>query len=126
MYENNLFDIDIAMEEAAELIRALSKLKRNLVNDPAVRVNMEQALNNVVEEIADVRYTLNTIIKDFKLDENEILNVMVEKKRRTRELLKKSMQEPKPLPTYWEAYKDDSMNVPREVRSIKDIFPEER
>lgn len=117
MYNNNLFDIDIAMEEAAELIRALSKLKRNLVNDPAVRVNMEQALNNVVEEIADVRYTLNTVIKDFKIDENEIVNIMVEKKRRTRELLKKNMQEPKPLPTYWEAYKDDPMNAPKERRS---------
>lgn len=113
MYNSNLFDIDIAMEEAAELIRALSKLKRNLVNDPAVRVNMEEALNGVVEEIADVRYTLNTVVKDFKLDENEIINIMVEKKRRTRELLKKKLCEPKPLPIY----EDDPMNVPRERRS---------
>ena len=116
MYKSNLFNIDIAMEEAAELIRALSKLKRNLVNDPAVRVNMEEALNNVMEEIADVRYTLNTVIKDFKLDENEIINIMVEKKRRTKEILKKRMQEPTPIPTYFEACKDDPMNVPRELR----------
>lgn len=100
MYNSNLFDIDMAMEEAAELIVALNKLKRNLVGDPAVRVSMDDALKGVVEEIADVRFTLNTVIKDFKLDENEIVNTMVDKKHRTQELIKKHKQNPKPLPTY--------------------------
>lgn len=104
MYNSDLFDIDMAIEEAGELIVALSKLKRNKVNDPTVRVNMNDALAGVVEEIADVRYTLNKVIRDFKLDENEIVNTMVDKKHRTQELIKKNLREPKPLPTYWEAY----------------------
>ena len=113
MYNSDLFDIDMAIEEAGELIVALSKLKRNKVNDPTVRVNMNDALAGVVEEIADVRYTLNKVIRDFKLDENEIVNTMVDKKHRTQELIKKHKQNPKPLPIY----EDDPMNVPRERRS---------
>lgn len=120
MYNSDLFDIDMAIEEAGELVVALSKLKRNKVNDPTVRVNMNDALAGVVEEIADVRYTLNKVIRDFKLDENEIVNTMVDKKHRTQELIKKHKQNPKPLPTYWESYKDDPMNVPRERRSHLD------
>ena len=117
MYNSDLFDIDMAIEEAGELIVALSKLKRNKVNDPTVRVNMNDALAGVVEEIADVRYTLNKVIRDFKLDENEIVNTMVDKKHRTQELIKKHKQNPKPLPTYEEAYMDNPMNMPRERRS---------
>ena len=122
MYNSDLFDIDMAIEEAGELVVALSKLKRNKVNDPTVRVNMNDALAGVVEEIADVRYTLNKVIRDFKLDENEIVNTMVDKKHRTQELIKKNLHEPKPLPTYWDAFKDmdDPMNVPRERRSHLD------
>lgn len=113
MYNDDLFDIDMAIEEAGELIVALSKLKRNKVNDPTVRVNMSDALNGVVEEIADVRYTLNKVIRDFKLDENEIVNTMVDKKHRTQELIKKHKQNPKHLPTC-----DDGLtNIPRECRS---------
>ena len=33
MYNSDLFDIDMAIEEAGELIVALSKLKRNKTND---------------------------------------------------------------------------------------------
>lgn len=120
MYNSDLFDIDMAIEEAGELIVALSKLKRNKTNDPTVRVNMNDALAGVVEEIADVRYTLNKVIRDFKIDENEIVNTMVDKKHRTQELLKKNLHEPKPIPTYWDAFKDDPMNVPREKRSHLD------
>ena len=122
MYNSDLFDIDMAIEEAGELVVALSKLKRNKVNDQTVRVNMNDALAGVVEEIADVRYTLNKVIRDFKLDENEIVNTMVDKKHRTQELIKKNLHEPKPLPTYWDAFKDmdDPMNVPRERRSHLD------
>lgn len=113
MYNCDLFDIDMAIEEAGELVVALSKLKRNKINDPTVRVNMNDALAGVVEEIADVRYTLNKVIRDFKLDENEIVNTMVDKKHRTQELIKKHKQNPKPLPIY----DDDPMYVPRECRS---------
>ena len=97
MYNSDLFDIDMAIEEAGELIVALSKLKRNKVNDPTVRVNMNDALAGVVEEIADVRYTLNKVIRDFKLDENEIVNTMVDKKHK---------QNPKPLPIYEDYARD--------------------
>ncbi len=107
MYNSDLFDIDMAIEEAGELIVALSKLKRNKINDITVRVSMDEALNGVIEEIADVRYTVNKVIKDFKLDENEILNTMVDKKHRTQELKKKKLSEAKPLPTYWQTYEDE-------------------
>lgn len=120
MYNSDLFDIDMAMEEAGELIVALSKLKRNRINDPTVRVNINEALNGVMEEIADVRYTLNKVIRDFKLDENEIVNTMVDKKHRTQELLKKNLSEPKPLPTYLDTFADNPMNLPREKRSHLD------
>ena len=107
MYNSDLFDIDMAIEEAGELIVALSKLKRNKVNDITVRVTMDEALNGVVEEIADVRYTVNKVIRDFKLDENEIINTMVDKKHRTQELKKKKLSEAKPVPTFYETFKDD-------------------
>lgn len=49
------------MEECGELIQALSKYKRILQGDKTCKVKGQQAINMVLEEIADVEITLKQI-----------------------------------------------------------------
>lgn len=49
------------IEECGELIQALSKYKRILQGDKTCKVKGQQAINMVLEEIADVEITLKQI-----------------------------------------------------------------
>lgn len=49
------------IEECGELIQALSKYKRILQGDKTCKVKEQQAINMVLEEIADVEITLKQI-----------------------------------------------------------------
>lgn len=51
-------------EEAAELIQAAAKLARIKAGDNPAAVSREQALKNLVEEIADVRNAIDALQLD--------------------------------------------------------------
>lgn len=65
--------LDQAQEELAELIVAISKYKRAVANNK----NIDKAVINVIEEIADVNIMIKQVmmlldIKDFEVENIEI------------------------------------------------------
>lgn len=55
----------ITMEESGELIRACSKVMRHGVEDP-------KYLNNLVEEMGDVKAMITILAQSYDLDEGKI------------------------------------------------------
>lgn len=56
----------ICMEECAELIQAISKLKRYNPEDPDNKVSRKELIENLYEEMADVQINLLFEIYDLK------------------------------------------------------------
>ena len=55
-------DIAVAVEELGELIKPLQKLARLKLKDKTLRVTDEEVINQIKEEIADVKISLDSII----------------------------------------------------------------
>lgn len=61
----------IAMEECSELIQAISKAKRGKLDK-----------TNLTEEIADVLISIDWLMKIYKIDLEDVLNIRTEKEDR--------------------------------------------
>ena len=82
-------DIAVAVEELTELIKPLQKLARLKLNDKTLRVTDEEIINNIKEEIADVKIALD-VIKDIVYENDlEYYQNIVKKLLRKEELLNK-------------------------------------
>lgn len=94
-------------EECGELIQALSKYKRVLQGDKTCKMKRSQAINMVLEEIADVEITLKQI-KYLLCKTEAVEHIKVRKVIRT----EKRMLEPKEqTQTQYEHFKDRFLNV---------------
>lgn len=67
----------VCMEECAELIQAISKMKRGKDNR-----------NNLIEEIADVMICMEILKQVYGISDNEIQNYVCQKQNRTIERMK--------------------------------------
>lgn len=82
-------DIAVAVEELGELIKPLQKLARLKLNDKTLRVTDEEIINNIKEEIVDVKIALD-VIKDIVYENDlEYYQNIVKKILRKEELLNK-------------------------------------
>lgn len=82
-------DIAVAVEELTELIKPLQKLARLKLNDKTLRVTDEEIINNIKEEIVDVKIALD-VIKDIVYENDlEYYQNIVKKILRKEELLNK-------------------------------------
>lgn len=70
--KNQDSNLIITMEEAGELIRACSKVIRHGVEDP-------KYLNNLVEEMGDVKAMITILVHSYNLDVHKI-NEQVQKR----------------------------------------------
>ena len=86
--DNITYIIDLAIEEMSELIQALSKHKRLLQEDKALRVDKSQIRENIKEEIADVNIILIKLKEMYFENNIEMIKFIENKLRRTKELLK--------------------------------------
>ena len=86
--DNINYNIDLAIEEMSELIQALSKHKRLLQNDKALRVDKTEIIENIKEEIADVNIILIKLKEMYFENNIEMIKFIGNKIRRTKELLK--------------------------------------
>lgn len=82
-------DIAVAVEELGELIKPLQKLARYKLNDKTLRVTDEEIINQIKEELADVKVALDTIIDNIYQNELEYYQNIVKKLIRKDELLNK-------------------------------------
>ena len=76
--ENKAVNINLLQEECAELIQALSKLRRF----PIDFINPENGVCNrdsLIQEMADVRVFMNAIEDDYNITEAEIEAAMIKK-----------------------------------------------
>lgn len=67
----------VCMEECAELIQAISKMKRGKDNR-----------NNLIEEIADVMICMEILKQVYGISDNEIQNYVCQKQNRSIERMK--------------------------------------
>ena len=67
----------VCMEECAELIQAISKMKRGKDNR-----------NNLIEEIADVMICIEILKQVYGISDNEIQNYVCQKQNRSIERMK--------------------------------------
>lgn len=67
----------VCMEECAELIQAVSKMKRGKDNR-----------NNLIEEMADVMICMEILKQVYGISDNEIQNYVCQKQNRTIERMK--------------------------------------
>lgn len=65
-------NLDILMEECAELIQAASKYKRSIGIGLPTPINKEDAISNFIEEVADVTAC---IIQQFALSKDIDVNI---------------------------------------------------
>ena len=82
-------DIAVAVEELGELIKPLQKLARLKLNDKTLRVTDEEIINNIKEEIADVKVALDSIIEIVHENDLEYYQNIVKKLIRKDKLLNK-------------------------------------
>ena len=83
------YNIDLAIEEMSELIQALSKHKTLLQEDKTLRVDKAQIREDIKEEIVDVNIVL-TKLKEMYFENNiEMIKLIGNKIRRTKELSEK-------------------------------------
>ena len=82
-------DISVAVEELSELIKPLQKLARLKLNDKTLRASDEEILNQIKEEIVDVKISLDNIIDVVYQNELEYYQNIVKKLIRKEKLLNK-------------------------------------
>ena len=62
----------ICMEECAELIQAISKLKRFNPEDPHNKVSRNELVENLYEEMADVQICFNLLFEIYDLKPSDL------------------------------------------------------
>ena len=82
-------DIALVVEEMGELIKPLQKLARLKLNDKTLRVTDEEIINQIKEEIVDVKIALDKIIDSVYQNDLEYYQNIVKKLIRKDELLNK-------------------------------------
>lgn len=82
-------DIAIAVEELGELIKPLQKLARLKLNDKTLRATDEEIINQIKEEIVDVKISLDSIIDNVYENELEYYQNITKKLVRTETLKNK-------------------------------------
>ena len=87
--EISYVDISVAVEELSELIKPLQKLARLKLNDKTLRVTDEEIINQIKEEIVDVKIVLDNIKDNVYQNELEYYENIVKKLIRKDELLNK-------------------------------------
>ena len=87
--EISYMDIAVAVEELGELIKALQKLARLKINDKTLRVTDQEIINQIKEEIVDVKISLDSIIDNVYQNELEYYQNIVKKLVRKEKLLNK-------------------------------------
>lgn len=66
----------VCMEECAELIQAISKLKRYNPEDPNNKVSRNELIENLYEEMADVQICLNLLVAIYDLKPSDLRRMM--------------------------------------------------
>ena len=87
--EISYMDIAVAVEELGELIKALQKLARLKLNDKTLRVSDQEIINQIKEEIVDVKITLDVIIENVYQNDLEYYQNITKKLIRKEKLLNK-------------------------------------
>ena len=87
--EISYLDISVAVEELSELIKALQKLARLKLNDKTLRVTDVEIINQIKEEIVDVKLALDSIIDNVYQNDLEYYQNITKKLIRTEKLLNK-------------------------------------
>ena len=82
-------DIAVAVEELGELIKPLQKLARFKLKDKTLRVTEEEIINEIKEEIVDVKIALDKIIYNVYENDLEYYQNIVKKLLRKDKLLNK-------------------------------------
>ncbi len=71
----------VAMEELAELQKAISKLVRN-PEEKTKPLEFKGLRNNLIEEVADVLICMDQLIDFYKIDRSEIQDIIQAKQER--------------------------------------------
>ena len=87
--EISYVDISVAVEELSELIKPLQKLARLKLNDKTLRVTDQEIINQIKEEIVDVKIALDTIIDNVYQNDLEYYQNITKKLIRKEKLLNK-------------------------------------
>ena len=87
--EISYMDIAVAVEELGELIKPLQKLARLKLNDKTLRVTDVEIINQIKEELVDVKIALDSIIDNVYQNELEYYQNIVKKLVRKEKLLNK-------------------------------------
>ena len=87
--EISYMDIAVAVEELGELIKPLQKLARLKLNDKTLRVTDTEIINQIKEEIVDVKIALDTIIDNVYQNDLEYYQNITKKLIRKEKLLNK-------------------------------------
>ena len=87
--EISYVDISVAVEELSELIKPLQKLARLKLNDKTLRVTDEEIINQIKEEIVDVKIAIDNIIDNVYQNDLEYYQKIVKKLIRKEKLLNK-------------------------------------
>lgn len=66
----------VCMEECAELIQAISKLKRYNPEDPTNKVGRRELIENLYEEMADVQICFDLLIEIYGLKPSDLRRMM--------------------------------------------------
>lgn len=66
----------VCMEECAELIQAISKLKRYNPEDPTNKVGRSELIENLYEEMADVQICFDLLIEIYGLKPSDLRRMM--------------------------------------------------
>lgn len=84
---------DQCIEECSELIQALNKYSRACGKGKPTKMTKEEALANVIEEIADVEVMLEQMVHLLGIKRYDISLVKVEKIRNTRNEIEREKYE---------------------------------
>lgn len=66
----------VCMEECAELIQAISKLKRYNPEDPTNKVGRSELIENLYEEMADVQICFDLLVEIYGLKPSDLRRMM--------------------------------------------------
>lgn len=66
----------VCMEECAELIQAISKLKRYNPEDPTNKVGRSELIENLYEEMADVQICFSLLVEIYGLKPSDLLRMI--------------------------------------------------
>lgn len=69
----------VCMEECAELIQAISKLKRYNPEDPNNKVSRNELIENLYEEMADVQICFNLLVEIYDLKPSDLRRMIYHK-----------------------------------------------